>query len=653
MNSLKTKKELLAVMGKTRNRFSKSFGKMISFLSRKNKRFNSISLNQELADKNLVYTLASSKIPSSEQIKHLDKTLSKKESLAIKICLAVVLINIAYLGVRFYNQHISITPVSGGTYSEGLIGYPKTINPLYDVNRDVDSDLSALIYSRLFTYDASGQLVSDLADKIETSDNKTFIITLKNNVKWHSGEALTADDVIFTFHLITNPDYRSPLRKNFSSVSIEKISDSQVKFTLTNAYAAFPSLLTFGIMPQSVWENVSADSASLTDLNLQPIGSGPYKFSSLLKSKQGELKEYRLVANDDYYGKKPFIKNITFKFYPDSNELISALNDGNILGIAYLSLDQKSSILAQNSLNFNSLDSAQENLIFLNSTNNKELSDLEVRQALALAVDKNTIVKDIFNNFYKLIDGPLPLSSFAYSNQVDKYDFNPELANSKLDAAGWSKIVINSANLTSTSSEVEAIVAFASSTSEKTDGIWRFKKDKKGNVTLLTIKLSAVQDSDSWLVADKIKKYWEAVGVHTNLDSVTTDEISNLISSRSFEALVFSELLGGDPDIFAFWHSSQVGDKGLNIAGYKNDKVDKLLENARVTTDRGERISNYGEVQKIITSELPAIFLYEKNYIYVQSKKVKGFSGTAIIQPSDRFAGIANWYLKSKNKFSW
>jgi len=653
VNSLKTKKELLAVMGKTRNRFSKSFGKMISFLSKKNKRFSSVSLNQELADKNLVYTLASSKIPSSDQIKHLDKTLSKKERLAIKICLVIVLVNIAYLGVRFYDKHISITPISGGTYSEGVVGYPKTINPLYDVNRDVDSDLSALIYSRLFTYDASGQLVNDLADKIETSDNKTFVVTLKNNVKWHSGEALTADDVVFTFNLITNPDYRSPLLKNFSSVSIEKVSDSQVKFTLTNAYAAFPSLLTFGIMPQSVWENISADSAGLTDLNLQPIGSGPYKFSSLLKNKQGELKEYRLVANDDYYGKKPYIKNITFKFFPDSNELASALNDGSVMGIGYLSPDQKQSILAQNSLNFNSLNSSQENLIFFNSTNNKELADLEIRRALALAIDKNAIVKDVFDNFYKVIDGPLPVSSFAYSDQVTKYNFNPELANSKLDAAGWSKIVISGANVNSTSSEVEAIVAFASSTSEKTDGLWRFKKDKKGNVTLLTVKLSAVQDSDSWLVADKIKGYWEAVGVHTNLDSVTTDEINNLISSRSFEALIFSELLGGDPDIFAFWHSSQIGDKGLNIASYKNDKVDKLLENARVTTNKNERISNYGEVQKIITDELPAIFLYEKNYIYVQSKKVKGFNGTAIIQPSDRFAGAADWYVKSKNKFSW
>lgn len=653
MNSLKTKKKLLHVVGKTRNQFSKNFRKMIGFIFGKNKRFVSFGKNQEKSDKNLVYTLASSKIPSSEQIKHLDKTLSTKESWAIKICLAIVLINIVYLGVRFYNKHITVTPLFGGTYYEGVVGYPKTINPLYDISRDVDSDLSQLIYSRLYTYDVNGQLVGDLADNIETSDNKTFVVTLKNNVKWHSGEALTADDVVFTFNLITNADYRSPLRKNFSSVTIEKISDQQVKFTLPVAYVAFPSLLTFGILPQSVWENVSADSAGLTDLNMEPIGSGPYKFVSLLKNKQGELKEYRLVVNDDYYGQKPYIKNITFKFYPDFNELISALNDGDVLGISYLPVDQKHALLAQNSLNFNLLNSSQEDLIFFNTTSNKNLADLKVRQALALSLDKNEIVKDVFDNFYKVIDGPLSLSSFAYSDQITKYNFNPDLANSKLDEAGWLKIVVGADNLNASSSEIKAIVTYASSTSESAEGIWRFKKDKKDNVELLTIKFSAVYGSDSFQVAGKIKNYFEAIGVHTTLDPVTNSDISNLVSSRSFETLLFSQILGGDPDIFALWHSSQIGSTGLNIAGYKNDRVDKLLENARVISDKTSRVASYLEIQKIISDDLPAIFLYEKNYTYVQSKKLKGFNGMAIVRPSDRFSGVSNWYLKSKNKFSW
>lgn len=618
---------------------------MTGFLLRKN--------NHETADRNLVYTLASSKIPTSEQMKHLNKTLSKKESLIIKITLGVVLVNLIYLGVKYYNNHVTVTPLTGGVYHEGVVGYPKTINPLYSVNRDVDRDLAQLVYSSLFKYDDNGQLVNDLAESIETSDNKTFVITLKDNVKWHSGEVLTADDIIFTFNLINNPEYNSPLRKNFSSVSIEKIASNQIKFTLPSAYAAFSGLLTFGIMPQSIWENVSPDSASLTSVNLEPIGSGPYKFTSLLKSKQGEIKEYRLTVNNDYYGKKPYIETVIFKFYPDSNELISALNDGDVQGIGYLPLEQKHSLLAQNSLNFYSLNSAQEDLIFFRTDNNKNLADLKVRQALALAIDKNSLVKELFENFYKVIDGPLPVSSFAYNDQITKYEYNAETANAKLDESGWQRIIISAENLASDSSEVKAIIAYASSTQEKPEGAWRFKKDKKDNVTLLTVKLSAIEGTDSLIVANRVKVYWDAVGVHTTIDMVANADVSNLISSRSFEALLFGEMLGGDPDIFAFWHSSQTGGKGLNISDYKNDNVDKFLEDARVSADKNSRIDSYKEVQRIIADELPAIFLYEKNYIYVQSKKVKGFSSTAVINPSDRFAGISNWFLKSRNKFSW
>ncbi len=645
MKPLKTKKELLAVIGKTRSRFSKFFGKMASVLLRKS--------SHEAADKNLVYTLASSKIPSSQQMKHLNKTLSKKESLIIRIALAIVLVNLVYLGIRFYNKHITVTPLPGGTYHEGVAGYPKTINPLYSTNRDVDRDLSQLIYSSLYKYDKNGQLINDLAENIETSDSKTFVVTLKNNVKWHSGEALTVDDVIFTFNLITNPEYNSPLRKNFSSVSIEKVSDNQIKFTLPSAYAAFSGLLTFGIMPQSVWESVSPDSASLTDLNLQPIGSGPYKFKSLLKSKQGELKEYRLEINPNYYGQKPYIENIIFKFYPDSNELIAAFNDGDVDGIGYLPFALKPKLLAQNSLNFYSLNSAQEDLIFFRTDNNKNLADLNVRRALALSIDKNSLVKELFENFYKVIDGPLPVSSFAYNNQITKYNYDAVSANAKLDEAGWQRVIISAENLASDSSEVKAIIAYASSTSEKPEGVWRFKKDKKDNVELLTVKLSAVEGTDSLIAAGRVKTYWDAVGVHTTVDVVSSAEVANLISSRSFEALLFGQMLGGDPDVFAFWHSSQISGNGLNISGYKNDKVDGFLESARVRADKNSRIDGYKEVQRIIADELPVIFLYEKNYIYVQSKKVKGFGSTAVIDSSDRFADISNWFLKSRNKFSW
>lgn len=651
MNPLKSKRKILGSIGKTWSRFSKSFWKTASFFVKRKKG----KFDQSRADQNLVYTLASSKIPNSEQIKQLDKTLSKKERLIIRICLAIVLVNVIYLGVRYYEKHVTYLPVAGGIYREGVVGYPQTINPLYSVNRDVDSDLTRLIYSSLFKYDKQGSLTSDLADKVETADNKEFLITIKSGVKWHSGEDLIVDDIIFTFNLIQNAEYRSPLRQNFAGVTIEKVDEDTIKFVLPTAYSFFPNFLTFGIMPQSIWENIAPSSANLNELNLQPIGSGPYRFASLLKDKNGELKEYRLLVNEKYYEAKPYIEEIIFKFYPDSNELVTALNAGDVQGIAHLTIDQKKSLLAQNSLRFSSLSSSQESLIFINTTNNKNLAELEVRKALALAIDRNTIVKDNFFDFYKVLDGPISDSSPLFNNEIEKYDFNSVAANSKLDAAGWQSIVVSAADasVAEPSEEIKAIIEHASSTKEAIDGTWRFKKDKKGNVSLLTVVLTAVDSGDSLIVAQRTRDYWNAIGVRTTLNLISASEANNVVMSRNFETMFYSELIGSNPDLFFFWHSSQIGSRGLNIAAYRNDNVDKLLEEVRISNDTNIKNNNYREVQKIIASESPVIFLYENNYLYVQSKKLKGFATTAINDPSDRFAGISSWYLKTKNKFSF
>ncbi len=651
MNLPKRKRKILNFTEKNWNLLSKTFWQKTKSIVRKKKK----TFNQENVDQNLVYTLASSKIPNSKQIKQLDKALSKKERVIIKICLVIALINIVYLGIRYYKNHVSFLPISGGVYQEGVIGYPRNINPLYNSNSDVDSDISKLIYSSLFKYDEKGNLAYDLVDKIETTDNKEFLITIKSGVKWHSGEELQADDIIFTFNLIQNSDYRSPLRKNFSGVEVVKVSENEIKFTLPAPYSFFPNLLTFGIMPQSVWENIAPASANLSEFNLQAIGSGPYKYSSLVKDKKGELKEYRLVANDDYYGAKPYIKQVVFKFYPDQNELINALNSGDVQGISSLLIEQKKSLLAQNALRFNSLSSSQESLIFINPTNNKNLTDLEMRKALTLAIDKPTLVKDLFSDFYKVLNGPLPSDSPFYNNEIEKYSYNKALAESKLDEAGWSKIEVKAADIVSEnlSPELTAIAEYASTTKETIDGTWRFKKDKKDNVNLLTISLTTLDSGENLLAAQRVKDSWNAIGVRTNLDLVAPNKASNIISSRDFEAMLYSEIIGSNPDLFFFWHSSQTEGKGLNVSAYKNSQVDKLLEEIRLTVDNNVKVANYKEIQKIISDELPTIFLYENSYIYVQSKKIKGFATTSINDPSDRFSGISNWYLKTKNKFSF
>jgi peptide/nickel transport system substrate-binding protein len=248
-------------------------------------------VNQIDIDKKLVYSLSPRKIPTTKQFKYLNKFLSPRENLILKICFLIVVINLVYLGIVFFKNNFKNTPVAGGTYIEAIVGYPKSINPLYASSRDVDNDLSRLIYSSLFTYNSFGQLEKDLVENFEVSeDGKEYLMSIKGGVKWHDGQDLTANDVFFTFNLIQDERFNSPLRLELVGVNIEIVDEKTVKFILPEAYFSFPNLLTFGIMPEHIWGGVNPESVTLNDFNLKPIGSGPYKFKSLMRNKMGDLK---------------------------------------------------------------------------------------------------------------------------------------------------------------------------------------------------------------------------------------------------------------------------------------------------------------------------------------------------------------------------
>lgn len=563
-------------------------------------------VSQEDLDKKLVYSLSTRKIPTGDQIKHIKKFLNPREFLIVKICALVILVNAVYLGVSFIKRHLEYLPKAGGEYVEGVVGYPKAVNPIYAVNHDIDGDLSRLIYSSLFKYDQNGNLTADLAENTDISaDGKEYTIRIKGNVKWHDGTGLTADDVLFTLNLIKDPSYRSPLRSALTSVNAEKIDDRTIKFTLSDAYAPFKEMLTFGILPKNLWENINPDSAVLADLNLKPIGSGPYKFKSLVKNKNGELKEYRLTVNENYYGQKPYIKDISFKFFTDYSEAIKALNDNQVAGLSYLPFNYRKELLARDSLNFHELIQPQIVSLFFNRDKNKALADKDIRVALASALDKDSIINDVFSGVYKRADGPILSGNFAYDDAITRYSYSPEAAAATI-------------------------------------------KNKP-----LTIVLTVVDSGSNIAVAEKIKAYWEKAGATVTVKAITGEQAVNIVKDRDFEILLYGESVGGDPDVYAFWHSSQIGSKGLNLAAYNNAEVDRLLVEGRTISDVSERIARYKKFQEIITNDLPVIFLYSPTYTYVQEHQLQGFSGTTVIEPADRFNGVSGWYLKTSKKINW
>ncbi|NTW22621.1 peptide ABC transporter substrate-binding protein [Candidatus Falkowbacteria bacterium] len=605
-------------------------------------------------DKKLVYSMAPARIPSLAQLKYIENFLNPRERLVWRISTSVFVISLLVFGASFVNKHLETLPVAGGTYTEGVVGLPKYINPLYSVVNDVDADLSQLVYSSLFKRNNQGQLTADLVQSYQAApDGKSYLLKLRENVVWHNGDKFKVDDVIFTFNAIKDPLYKSPLRQSFSGVALEKIDDSTVRFSLSQPYAGFLDLLTFGILSQALWYQIPPNSVSLAELNLKPIGTGPYMFKSLVKDRNGNLISYHLEANPEYYGGSVHIQDWQFKFYPSFEELIAKLSDGSVDGASYLPNNLFTDISGKTFLDYNQISLPQAMAVFFNLKANPALTDQKVRQALSLAINKQELIdKSLFGNA-KLIDGPISSDNFAFNPDQKKYQFDQAGATKLLSEAGYQAVEINKDKIaqaekdkTSADKKVkdaaESILALG-------EGRWMAK-----NGSYLVIRLTSVDAGDNAAVLDAIKNYWQGIGVKTAIELVAPNQIQfEVVRNRNFESLFYGEMLGADPDIYPFWHTSQATSQGLNLTGYSNREVDKLLEEARVNANQSQRAEAYKKVQAILAEEEPAIFLYSPVYSYIQKKTVKNMNVATIIVPSDRLANVNEWYIKTSRRFKW
>lgn len=605
-------------------------------------------------DKKLVYSLSKSRIPNWRQLKYLKNFLNPRELVVIRISFIVLFVSLIFLTGRLYLTHRILTPTVGGEYSEGVVGAAKYINPLYSSLNDVDADLSQLVYSSLLKRGANGELVSDLTENFEVSeDGKNYVFKLKQGVQWHNGGELTAQDVVFTFNAIKDSNYRSPLRPAFVGDEIEQLDDYTLKFNLREAYAAFPELLTFGILPSAAWQNVPAGAASLAELNLKPIGSGPYKFKSFVKDDKGNLKYYNFEPWENYFGEQAKISKLQIRFFPNSEEAVAALADNQIDGYGNLNREDESRIPGKSYFNFTKVSIPQITAIFFNQKVNPLLADINIRKSLAEAVNKEELISGTLSGQAMAIDGPILPSNFAYDPDFKKYGFNQAEAVGLLESAGWKIVDITKETLAQAAIDKDSKTAKTKTAAEQTlqlgEGRFRAKDGK-----YLTIKLTTIDSGDDPAAANAIKTFWESgLNIKTTVELVPVADIQEKIKTRGYEALLYGEVLTADPDVYGYWHASKVGAGGLNLANYSSNTVNKALEEGRLTSNREERIKQYKIFQEAIAEDLPAIFLYSPYYIYAQAKKLNGFGSKMIIEPSDRFSNINSWFIKTEKRLVW
>jgi len=558
-------------------------------------------------------------IPSFSQLSQLPRFLTPQERYIGLGAFLLVITAGTLLTFQLINSNRVSVPAVGGEYTEGLVNAPKLINPLYASANDADNDLSRLIYSGLMRVDSSNKLVTDLAESYTISeDGKVYTFKLRNNAKWHDGEKVTVEDVIFTYSAIQNPDYQTPLRLSFSGVGIKQIDENTVEFTLDEPFSPFLSLLTTGLLPSHLWQNVAPMNAMLAELNKKPIGSGPYMFEKLVHDSEGTVYSYTLERNDDFYREGPYIETLNLKFYPDTTTNINALRNQNIEGIGYLPQTEIHTFENQSQILLPA--SKQYTATFFNRDNQPILDSEEVREALSYATNKDELVSTVLGGNGNVLGSfLLPGMIGAKDEYANTYD--QEKARELLESDDW--ILEDGASI----------------------------RTKDGEE--LALELTTVDVPSLFATAELLQQQWNAIGVKTTIVTVTNVQLQNeILKEREYDILLSGELYGVDPDFYSFWHSSQTKAPGFNLAGFSNRNADELIDLGRTTTDPEERLKAYQDLEQLILDDISAIFLYQPIYPYATSEKIKNVNVSQIISPADRFNEINTWYIKTKKVLS-
>jgi len=353
--------------------------------------------------------------PSKQQWRRLPSVLNKKERYFILGFLFLIVISLIAWIIAYNTSDTIIVPKQGGEFKEGIVGSPQYLNPVLGQVNDADRDVNELIFSGLMKYNGKGELIFDLAESYAIGDKgKVYEFFLKKDIKWHDNQPFTADDVVFTILTIQNPEYRSPLRINWTGVQVEKVDDWTVRFTLNTPYAPFLANTTIGIIAKHVWENILPESFSLALENLSPIGTGPYKMGKIKKDNEGFVEYIQL----ELFEQKAFIEKIHLYFYPDEESLIRAYNKGVVDNINLMSAQQKSLIKGFGGTKVYKLNLPRYFAVFFNQSNSKVLSDKNVRLALNYATNKEEIINQVLGGEARPVNSPLPEGTWGHTDEI-------------------------------------------------------------------------------------------------------------------------------------------------------------------------------------------------------------------------------------------
>ena len=517
-------------------------------------------------------------------------------------------------------------PERGGSLTEGVVGSPRFINPLL-ASSNPDRDLVALIYSGLLRADENGTLMPDLASEYSISeDGLVYTFTLREEAVFHDGAPVTADDVVFTIEQARNPFLKSPRRASWEGVSVLKVDDKTVRFILSQPYAPFLENATLGILPKHTWDQIGVEQFPFSQFNVEPIGSGPFGVSRVRRNDSGLPESYELEAFSDYALGQPYLHTISLRFYANEELLTQAYERGDVDAINSIAPRALSSIAAKR-VRHTTLPRVFG--VFFNQNQASAFADTSVRRALDVALDKQHIVSEVLAGYGTPLYNPIPPGIIDQAIPETATLLQEERilqAREILETHGWKL-------------------------SEET-GIYEHETAKE--LRRLSFTLATSNTPELKATAELVAATWALLGADVELQFFDTADLSlNVIRPRRYDALLFGQIVGRELDLYAFWHSSQRNDPGLNIALYANITADDLLERARQESDRGARRALFEAFEKELSADTPAVFIYAPEFVYVVPKKLRGLTLGSVTTSADRFLNVHQWFIESERVWSF
>jgi ABC-type transport system substrate-binding protein len=651
------------------------------------------------------------KWPSKKQWSIFFKSLNGKEKVAFSFFVFTAFLSLFYFTFLFYSSNTEDVPAYGGVYREGVVASTSwiNINPVYESQNDIERDIIEIVFDGLMRYDENNEIVPWLIEEYSSEENKVFEITLRDDIYWSDGEKITADDVIFTIETILNPDFQSGLLQQWIGIEIEKVSDKTVRFTLENPSAIFVENLTLKIIPKHIFEGYSPDDFKYLKQNFIPVSSGPYKIKEVKEDQEGLIEFIVLERNPYYFGKEPFIDEVLFHFFKSKELLLSAKKQGEIDGfIAFNDFYQDS--LEEKFFSNHKIELPRYFSVIFNSREENALQDVKVREALFYATNKQEIVDDVLMGSGDIVNSPFLPNFYNFQEPEQEHYFDLEKAKEIISEAGFEngkKEVEEKFTFTEDLKrdsqgedvrkmqecflylqEQEDADAFYNGEvtgffDEETEQAVNFFQEKyreeildphgfdegtgmvaKGTREKLNQDCDAFLNKPAFLeitittldnqmltdTAEVLKRQWEELGVTVHIEEKNITSLrEDVIRNRNFQVLVFGTMFNAIPNPLPLWHSTKTDYPGLNLSGYKNDNVDKILE--KIISGEGEREELLFEIQEVVLENFSCIPLYNPHVVYYFSERLKGFNEKKVISSASRFQNIENWYLKTKKQW--